>query len=351
MHSDPFFRKESPIACLRNIAALAALAAVIVAGCGGGAQSSPASGPLANVPGIVDPGNTGWPRSIQTKSGRVEIKSPPQRILPLTVGDAETTFALVGPSRIAAVGEHTVNPLYSNVSGLAQRIALKVRGEAEEIIRARPDLVVASAFTQPELVQQIRQAGITVALVDPQDSLDDLENNVRLLAYVYGETDKGERLIAEVRRRLKSITDVTSRKSPAERPRVLFWSGWNYTPGSGTNVDLLIRLAGAINVAAETGIDGWKQLGIETIAALRPDYIVVHSDLGPELRNVREELLKHPGLVEVPAIKQGRVIALPGRYFGTLSQWNVRGVEELARVLWPEEFKGLEFKDFSYEGW
>jgi hypothetical protein len=35
------------------------------------------------------------------------------------------------------------------------------------------------------------------------------------------------------------------------------------------------------------------------------------------------------------------------RYFTTLSHWNVRGIEDLAAVLFPEQFTGVTFGGFE----
>jgi len=34
----------------------------------------------------------------------------------------------------------------------------------------------------------------------------------------------------------------------------------------------------------------------------------------------------------------------------TLSHWNVRGIEELAMLLFPSKFAGVTFEDFSHWG-
>ena len=61
----------------------------------------------------------------------------------------------------------------------------------------------------------------------------------------------------------------------------------------------------------------------------------------------REQLLENMALAEVPAIKDGRVYPVDPKLFTTLSFWNIRGAEELAKMLWPDDLGDLEYGPFS----
>ena len=157
---------------------------------------------------------------------------------------------------IAAVGTSAANPNYSNIADLAGNMTDQISRDAEQIISVNPDLVVASNFTKTEVIQLLEQASITVVQPTLASSLDAHEDNIRLIAYMYGEEERGEELIQEVRARLERITSVANAKAEGERPRVMFLSGRNNTRGQGTIQDGIIRAAGGTNVAAEAGIEG-----------------------------------------------------------------------------------------------
>ena len=311
--------------------------------------STPTPPPAPGAPGIVDPQNRGWPRQVEVKNGIIEIKEKPMRVHTLSVGYDEITFALVDPSRIAAVGTSAANPNYSNIADLAGNMANQISRDAEQIISVNPDLVVASNFTKTEVVQLLEQAGITVVQPTLASSLDAHEDNIRLIAYMYGEEERGEELIEEVRARLERITDVASAKAESERPWVMFLSGRNNTRGQGTIQDGIIRAAGGINVAAEAGIEGGQEISLEVIVEYAPEYIFIYSGFEGEVEDKMKELTAHPALVNVPAIRDNRIIGVSWPYFNTLSHWNIRGIEELAKVLWPQDFGDVEFEDFRYD--
>lgn len=287
-----------------------------------------------------------WPRTVLDAQGtEVVIPAPPQRIHTLSVGYDEITLALVDPARVVAVGRSTVNPAYSNVVELAQRILHHIERDAEQIIAVKPDLVVASPFVNADLLTQLRDAGLTVVVSDLQDSVDMHAENIRLLAHLYGAEAEAERLIAKVEQRLDRIRAVVEEQLATKpRPLVIRLSARGSTPGRYTTMDGIIQHAGGINVAAEAGIERWQSISLEQVVELRPDVIIVGSSEAGE-ENFQNELLAHPALQQVPAVAEGRVYVLPDRYMSTLSHWNVRGVEELAKLLWPEALGDEVFPD------
>ena len=63
-----------------------------------------------------------------------------------------------------------------------------------------------------------------------------------------------------------------------------------------------------------------------------------------------EELTSSPALAEVPGVKNGQIFYVLPRYHTTLSHWNVRGVENLAALLYPSAFEGVVFEEFTNFG-
>lgn len=328
-----------------RLATVLALIAALLTGCAGGAAAgvpspsappTPYAGPTGKTR-ILD-ATAGWPRRVDTSHGVVTIAQKPQRIHTLSVGFDEITFRLVDLSRIVAVGTSTANPDISNVADLAAQVPLRVGRNAEQVIAAKPDLVVAPPTANADLVKALEGAGLIVVLADLLTGVDAHEPNIRLLAYLYGEEARGEQLVGEVRDQLAKVDGVVTRKDPLARPRVLMLSGKVSAAGAGSNEDGIIRRAGGVNVAAEAGITGNKDISVEAIPAMRPDVLVlVESD--PARPVLQQLIVANPALQEIAAIKNGRVAALPQRYLTTLSQWNVRGVQELARIFYPTDFR------------
>lgn len=294
--------------------------------------------------------NFEWPRVIETDDGTLVIPRQPRRVHFASLGHAEIGAALVGTDTFAASYAFYKDPSISNISELLIETDLEdIGSEPEEIVALQPDLVIASQFTNPELVAVVSGAGIPVIRVSEEGgSAGDIEN-VLLMAYILGAESRGIELADEIQRRLDIVRERASRAQAdgARIPSVLAASRYFdiYVSGGGTNHDEIITAAGGSNAGRTGGIDSFQQVSIESIASLMPDIIILTQpeDSGAEFA---AELLASPVLAEVPAIINGAVHTVSPAYFGTLSHWNVRGIEQLATILYPDAFADVEFADF-----
>ena len=275
---------------------------------------------------------------MEDSSGLVTIPAKPMRIHTLSVGYDEITFELVDHSRVVAVSQSTANPELSNVAAEAQAIPNKVGRNAESVVALQPDLVVASPFSNRDLVEQMRSASIPLVVADLVSSVDAHEENIRFLAYLYGEEARGETLIAEVRERTRRLAAVVAQQ-PEPRPRVLLLSG-SVASGANTNEDGLLRLSGASNAAAEAGISGHREVSLEGIHAIDPDVIVL-AESEPNRPGSAALLLRNPALEGVRAVRANRIVHVKWSLVTTLSHWNIAGAEEIARALYPSAAPSL----------
>ena len=92
---------------------------------------------------------------------------------------------------------HRESREFSNVADEAARVPNKVGRDAEQIIALQPDLVVASPFANADLVRRLQAAHIRLVVADLASSVDAHAENIRFLAYLYGEEARGEALIAD----------------------------------------------------------------------------------------------------------------------------------------------------------
>ena len=299
------------------------------------------------APGIVDPSNLGWPRLVSTKRGTVEIISQPQAVLTPSLGHSEMLVALVDPSRIAGIGRHSYDPDSSNIVALAETMPDKsATRDVELILSLNPDLVIVSSFAKVEFVEQLGTLGITVIQTEFEDTISGVADNVRLMAYILGEVERGEAIVEDFQRRLKFIEDTVSVVPDGEKPGVIllgFQSKW--TGGTGTSNDDTINRAGGVNLPS-LAFEGWEEIGIEAIVDMNPEILLLSAD---EIRqnDAMNVLTDNPALLLVDAISNQQVYGVERKYLYNLSHWRVRGVEEVAKILYPDKFAGVEFSDFQ----
>ena len=156
----------------------------------------------------------------------------------------------------------------------------------------------------------------------------------------------GEAIVGEVQRRVKFIEDTIGVVPEEDRPGVMMLGHLSkWTGGTGTPAEDIITRAGGLNLAGQE-FEGYKEIGDEAIVAMNPQVLILSAD---EVRNndALNISLSNPALSLVDAISNQQVYGVERKYIYNLSHWRIRGVEEVAKILWPDKFAGLEFPDFQ----
>ena len=310
-------------------------------------EPDPRTAILSTVPGIVDPTNFLWPRTVQTSTGTIEIASKPERVYSLSLGHAEIIAALRGGEVLVATASFFKDPGTS--ASYEEFVGSPDAGsDPEEVIGLDPEIVIASAFTSADLIEQLNAVGVTVVRADLEDSALGNVPNILLMGYMLGAEDRAIELANEVTQRVKFISDSVDAASPS-RPRVVAMSRWSdiYVAGEGSTEGGIIVSAGGINAASENGVVSHQVVGIEGVAGMNPDVIILTQPEDTALA-FAEELYNDPVLADVPAIKNRMVVYGDPTFYTTLSHWNVRGIEESARVFFPGIFGDTTFPPFTH---
>ena len=309
--------------------------------------------PYPEVPGIVDVSNRGWPREVETVEGVIRLEEPPERILTYSIGHDELVLSLVASDRMAAIGKFTTNDSYSNVVGWVTDIAVYEKG-AENVLAQEPDLFIASKFTKADIVDLIKESGVPVVRPSLENSSEGNIPNILLLGYLLGAEERALELAAEIQERLTMVSEKVLPADDSSRPDVIAITRYSekiYVPGSGTTEGGIIEAAGGVNAATREGLEGIQKVSIESVVSMNPEVILITQTGESGGGALREDLLQHPALVAVPAVVNNRIHVVGSKTFTTLSHWNVRGIEEAAMLLYPDQFAGTTFVDFQpYDG-
>ena len=300
-----------------------------------------------NVPGIVDTTNLGWPREVEGLNGIVNIPAKPERIITASVGHDEMTLALVPSERLVAVGSATKNATYSNVSSLVQDKA-EISRDPETIIAQAPDVIVTSPFFSAEGIEALSRVGVPVVQTDLEQDPQARIDSILLMGYIFGEEERALEFASEVRDRYDSLVAVTGTLGP--RPRVLALTQYSDTlwvAGGNSTEGGVITAAGGINAAEEAGIESNQTTSLEGVIAMNPQIIIIAQPVEFGAEEFKQSLLENAALAELPAIKNEAIHVVESKHFTTLSYWNIRGAEDLARLLWPDNFSSPPSPTFS----
>ena len=100
-----------------------------------------------------------------------------------------------------------------------------------------------------------------------------------------------------------------------------------------SNFTSLCELIGAVNVGAEQGVKSWKQVDHETLLKWNPEMIIT-----PLESNLEQSLKADPLLRHARAVKDDRILTIPGLYLRINSQFFLLGANFLAGIIYPDEF-------------
>ena len=280
------------------------------------------------------PAASGFPRTVRDHAGdALRLPRPPSRIASQALVTDHFLFAVVPPSRIAAVSAVARDRRYSYVADVVAGMDVAVAGDPEALLRRRPDLLLASNTARADYVALARGAGIpTFRLLTVYEDFSQIAAGLETVGRLTGEERAAERVIRRFRER---IAAAVARRPAAARPRVLVYVAFSGTFGAGSLFDHILTELGAVNVAAEQGIGPHGDIGSEQIAAWDPDWIVADAPAGDEAA-VRRRLLDHPAVAVTTAGRTGQILVIDHRQFITMSQYAAGLTETVAAALYPD---------------
>ena len=257
----------------------------------------------------------------------------PLRVVSQTVGTDDLLMAIAAPGQIAAVSHLSRDARYSPTAKDAAKFRPLRNGEAEDILRFRPDLVLVASYTQAETVTLLRRAKVALVVIDRFETLDDLYRNARTIGSALGRADRAEELIKQWQGRVQALGHRLRGLKPV---RVLAVGFYPFTAGADTTFQDICDHAGALNVAAEAGLKGHAPTPNERILTWKVDVLVAPWEEGMDLKASLRDL---PPYKFMEAFRKGRVVVMPGALLATTSQARLDAYEFLARSIHPEAFR------------
>jgi len=202
----------------------------------------------------------------------------------------QLVLALADPDQILTVSWLSADPEESLFATAAARHPLNY-GTAEELLRFHPDVVIAGAYTNSFTRALLIRLGYRVVELKPEDTVAEIESNLRKVAGAVGHAERGEQLVAAIRAESRTI----DANRPARAPATVVVRPGGFTVGRHSLADELMTLAGMRNVAAEQGLDRWGSLSMETLLRSAPEMLVLtgYRLAQPSLANL---VLEHPAL-------------------------------------------------------
>jgi iron complex transport system substrate-binding protein len=243
----------------------------------------------------------------------------------------EIAYALGAQDQIVAVDESSYYPpeAFEEKPTIGYHRFLA----AEPVAAVGPTLILGDAETgPPEVLLQMRDAGITTLLLPDPVSVDGARESIRSIGLALGLEETAEDVVAVLDEEIAAALGFVSQA--ADTPRVLFYfrppGAPSMVSGSGTAANAMIALAGGENVFQ--GFEGYIPMTPEGIAEAAPDFILTTDASLRELGGL-EGLLAEPGVGQTPAAQNERIVSMEDLYLLGFGPRTGQAVADLARLI------------------
>jgi iron complex transport system substrate-binding protein len=250
----------------------------------------------------------------------------PRRIVSLQPS-ATVIIAAVGElDRVIACTKHCADVVPEIISRPRIILADSWTANAEQIIAAQPDLVIAAVPYQEKAVIEILKAGARFLGFAPK-TLADIYTDIAIIAGMVGASERGEAVIVGMQ---QQIEQVRARTAGLPRPRVFCEEWGKPLIASQAWVAELVEAAGGEFVGAPG-----RQISAGDVAGMDPE-VLIAAWCGAGDRVPLEKIVSERGWQGTRAARAARVYCIRDEYLNTPAPTLLRGLDALAFAVHPE---------------
>jgi iron complex transport system substrate-binding protein len=272
---------------------------------------------------------------------KVYIRQPATRIISLYSAHTENLYSLGLEREIIGVGRADKYP-----PEVKRKPVFDYRSDPEKVIAADPDLVLIRPFIEkssPNFVDALIQTGIYVVCLYPE-KFEDFDSYIRRLAQLTGKEKRAEELLNSFHRRIDEVAERTAEFVP--KTAVFFEATENdyRTVTTDSMASRAISYAGGMNIASDAAAlhEGTSiaSYGTERLLEKAEEidvYVAQQGRMNPSAEP--DAIAKRPGFHVIKAVREGRVYVIDQKIVSSPTFRFAQGVEELARMFYPEQFK------------
>lgn len=246
-------------------AAPVAASLALAAGCGASESDRPARAAHKAE------AQAAFPTRVHDATGAVTVRRAPRRVVSLSPTATETLFAIGAGAQVVAVDAQSDYPRQAPRTDIEPS-----QPNLEAIARYRPDLVITSDTSPPDLAGGLRKLGVTVLEEPSARTLRDAYAQVLDLGSATGHREQAEAVVDRMRSRLRRLFAA----APADAGLSVYHELQPdlYAASSDTFIGRIYRRLGLRNIAdpaARKSGSGYPQLSSEYVVSADPDMIVL----------------------------------------------------------------------------
>ena len=305
-------------------------------------------------------------RTFTDQIGReVTVPDKVDRIVVLQHQTLNLLVQMNATDKIVGVMSNWKQQLGSNYARLAPELVSKAslgdltHVDAEKLVALHPQVVFVTNYAPQEMIDKISSLGIPAVAIslrhddegeknklnptmadEEQVYVKGLYEGIMLTGNIINKPEEAKALIKATENGRSIVSNRLQALPEEKRVRAYMANPELTTYGSGKYTGLMMKHAGAVNVAAST-IKGFKQVSMEQVIAWNPQVIFVQN----RYPGVVNEIQSNPQWQVIDAVKNHRVYLMPeyAKAWG-YPMPEAMGIGELwmAKKLYPEKFNDVD---------
>ncbi|MCM3849229.1 ABC transporter substrate-binding protein [Pseudonocardia sp. DR1-2] len=319
-------------------AAIAALTALLLTGCGAAVTDARTAGsPAAGFPVVDD--NCGVTTTYQ---------APPTRAVTLTSNATELLLELGVERSMVGTAYLKNRPIGERYAQAYASVPVLAPGQPslEQLLAAEPDFVYSGypdGFSESNGHTRARLAELGIdthlnpeSCREGRSGFEDLFGEMTRIGAIFGVPERAGRSVDALRTRLDAVAERLGTVEPVD---VFVYNSGTDAPRTAGGRALLtdmIERAGGRNVFADLD-QRWGEVSWEQVARRAPDVVLIYDYLDPSVESKIATLRATPAIAGLPALTRPfPTVPLSEAQPGPRS---VDAVERLARELHPDRFR------------
>ncbi len=259
-----------------------------------------------------------------------------KRIISLYSAHTENLVSLGATAQIIGISSSDDYP-----AEILERPRFSYREDSEKFIAARPDLVLVRPMIErsyPQLLEKLRQAGITVISLQPT-SVDGIFEYWKAMGKLTGRNAESDAMIESFQKELDQFAKKITPIPHAERPRVYFESIHKKmkTFAAESIAIFVLEQAGGINIASDatqmrkTNIAAYGKEHILSKADDIDVFIAQHGRMNPVTREMIE---KEAGFKAIKAVRENKVFLIEEQLVSRPTLRILEGIQKMHSFLY-----------------
>lgn len=201
-------------------------------------------------------------------------RETPRRIVSINPCIDAVLREVADPAQIAGISHYSQDARATSVPlDWARRFA-GVGDGAEDVVAARPDLVLAGPHVAPQTVAALDRLGVRLVRLGVPSTVDDSKAQIAEIGHILGYEERAQALNARID---AAMAAAAPDARAAGAPSALIWQDGGLVPGKGTLANELLVRAGFRSTSETLGLAQWDMVSLERLLSVAPDIVMTGS--------------------------------------------------------------------------